>query len=43
LRQKLRFYDGVAHRGVFGLGKHIREGIAAEERVITKATPVYMN
>ena len=38
---KLRFYDGSAHRGVFGLGKFVGSSLAAEDRVITDANPIF--
>lgn len=38
---RLKHYDGIAHRGMFSLPKYLRAACAAEERVITKATPVY--
>ena len=38
---KLRFYDGLAHRGVFGLPKWLRENIEAEKRIITEADPIF--
>ena len=37
----LAYYDGVAHRGLFGLPKYVREALAAETRLITKADPIY--
>mmetsp|Transcript_20114 Transcript_20114/g.35745 ORF Transcript_20114/g.35745 Transcript_20114/m.35745 type:complete len:331 (-) Transcript_20114:46-1038(-) len=38
----LRFYDGPAHRGLFGLPKPIRQGMEAEDRTITRENPVFM-
>lgn len=38
----LRFYDGSAHLGLFGLNKSTREALAAEKRVITVENPVFM-
>ncbi|CAM9882645.1 unnamed protein product, partial [Phaeothamnion confervicola] len=38
----LRFYDGVSHRGLFGTPKWLREALAAEQRIMTKETPVFM-
>lgn len=38
--QKLRFYDGMAHQGIFGLPKWLRESIDAETRVITENDPI---
>ncbi len=37
----LRFYDGVAHRGIFSLPKYVRDAIAADTRTITKDNPLY--
>jgi len=39
----LRFYDGQAHRGIFGLPKHIAAILKKETRVLTEKTPVFMN
>lgn len=39
---RLRHYDGVTHRGLFGIPKTIRQAIEAEDRVITKENPVFM-
>lgn len=38
----LKFYDGISHRGIFGVPKPIREGLAAEKRIITVDNPVFM-
>ncbi len=38
----LRCYDGAAHRGMFGLPKYVRAAMAAENRVITIESPVFM-
>lgn len=38
----LRFYDGIARRGIFGLPKAVRVLLASEERVMSEATPVFM-
>ncbi len=38
---KLRFYDGIAHHGIFSLPKYLRQQIAEEKRVITKNKPVF--
>jgi len=37
----LRFYDGVAHQGMFSLPKYIREAVEAERRIITRDNPLY--
>jgi len=39
----LRFYDGQAHRGIFGLPKCIAATLKNEKRIITEKTPVFMN
>mmetsp|Transcript_14534 Transcript_14534/g.23666 ORF Transcript_14534/g.23666 Transcript_14534/m.23666 type:complete len:318 (+) Transcript_14534:119-1072(+) len=39
---KLKFYDGITHRGLFSLPKPIREGMAKESRTITIDNPVFM-
>ena len=39
---ELRFYDGEAHAGLFGLPKWLRGRLAADEHVITEANPVFM-
>ena len=38
----LKYYDGVTHKGMFGLPKSVRRSIAKEKRVITKENPVFM-
>ena len=40
--EALKFYDGVAHRGVFGIGKPIRQAIANDDRIIKKSAPIFM-
>lgn len=42
LSRPLRYYDGITHRGLFGVPKEVREKIEAEERVMTIANPVFM-
>ncbi|MDA1215969.1 MAG: fused MFS/spermidine synthase [Chloroflexi bacterium] len=37
----LRYYDGIAHQGMFGLPKYLRQALAAEDRVITDANPIF--
>ena len=39
--RKLRFYDGLAHQGIFGLPKWLRESIEAEKRIITEQDPIF--
>jgi spermidine synthase len=38
----LRYYDGLTHQGMFSLPKYLRDAIAAEKRVITKKTPIFI-
>ena len=38
----LRFYDGLAHQGLFSLPKYLREAIAEEKRVITTEQPFFI-
>lgn len=42
LPQDLAYYDGLAHRRMFSLPKYLRQGILAEERIVTDSSPVYM-
>jgi spermidine synthase len=37
----LRYYDGIAHQGMFGLPKYLRQALAAEDRIITDANPIF--
>jgi spermidine synthase len=37
---RLRFYDGIAHQGMFFLPKYLREGIKGEGRAITDENPL---
>ena len=37
----LRYYDGATHSGMFTLPKYLRRGLAEEQRLITKANPLY--
>lgn len=39
--ESLRFYDGAAHRGMFGMPKYVRAAAAAETRLITRDNPLY--
>lgn len=39
----LRFYNGDAHRGCTGFGKHIYNELQRETRVITVTNPVFMH
>ncbi|MSQ11180.1 MAG: polyamine aminopropyltransferase [Dehalococcoidia bacterium] len=38
----LRFYDGQSHQGLFALPRYLREAIAAEERIITTDSPLFI-
>lgn len=38
----LRYYDGISHRGMFGLPRYVREAIAKETRIMTLENPVFM-
>jgi spermidine synthase len=38
----LRFYDGIAHRGMFTFPRHMRKALAAGGRLITDARPLYL-
>ena len=38
----LRYYDGIAHSGMFNLPKYIRSGISSESRIITNDNPVFV-
>lgn len=42
LSRGLRYYDGIAHRGMFALPKYLRRGIDEETRVVTDSDPVFM-
>ena len=39
----LRYYDGITHGGMFSVPKYLRAAIAAEKRVITKASPLFVS
>ncbi|MBI4338425.1 MAG: fused MFS/spermidine synthase [Chloroflexi bacterium] len=41
LTRELRFYDGAAHYGLFNLPKYLRQGVAREQRTITRANPLF--
>ncbi len=38
----LRYYDGLTHRGMFSVPKYLRDAQATEDRVITRATPLFV-
>ena len=42
VRAPLRFYDGITHLGIFSVPKFLRQAVAAETRVITKADPLFV-
>jgi spermidine synthase len=42
LPRELRYYDGISHRRMFSLPKYLRQGIGAEERIVTDENPVFM-
>lgn len=39
--KRLRFYDGITHRGMFSIPRYLREAIAEEKRIITKDRPLF--
>ncbi len=39
---ELLFYDGVTQQGMFGVPKFLRQAVAQEKRVITKADPLFV-
>jgi spermidine synthase len=39
---EMRFYDGVAHTGMFSLPRYLRQALADEERVITGQSPMFV-
>lgn len=39
---ELRYYDGLAHRGMFSLPKFLRAAVTQETRVITRASPLFV-
>ncbi len=42
MKDRLRFYDGLTHRGLFTLPKNLREAIDREERIITEQEPLFI-
>ena len=42
LSRDLRYYDGITHRNMFSLPKYLRQGIEAEQRIVTDHDPVFM-
>ena len=41
LTTPLRFYDGMTHTSIFALPKYLRQALAAEQRLITKDSPLF--
>lgn len=41
IKGELRFYDGIAHIGLFHLPKHIRTALEAETRIIEDNAPLF--
>ena len=41
VREPLRFYDGLTHRGMFTVPRYIREEIARDKRIITRDNPLF--
>ena len=39
----LKFYDGVTHRGLFGIPRDMRIFLSKEERYMTLENPVFMH
>ncbi len=39
---RLRFYDGITHQGMFSLPRYVREALAAQQRIITDDNPLYL-
>ena len=42
IENKLGFYDGVTHTGMFNIPKYLRESINKETRVITESNPLFV-
>ena len=40
INKPLKVYDGITHRGIFALPKHLREQLKAETKVITAREPL---
>lgn len=41
IQGSLRFYDGIAHQGLFGISKNLRNALQKEKGIITLKKPVY--
>ena len=42
ISSELRFYDGVTQRGMLSVPKFLRQAVADEKRIITKADPLFV-
>jgi hypothetical protein len=42
IKGELKFLDGVAHLGLFGIAKWLRVALDNEERIMTVDNPVFM-
>ncbi len=42
VRGALRYFDGITLRGMVSVPKYLRESVAAERRVITRANPLFV-
>ena len=38
----LKHYDGIAHRAMFALSKPLRREMTKDQRIMTKANPIFM-
>lgn len=41
ITSRLLFYDGETHTSIFALPKYLRNGLADEQRVISKSSPIF--
>ena len=41
ITSRLLFYDGETHISIFALPKYLRNGLADEQRVISKSSPIF--
>ena len=39
---RLRFYDGTTQRGMFSVPRYLRDAVAEESRIITRARPLFV-
>ena len=42
IKGELRFYDGITQQGMFSVPKYLRKAIAAEDRIITRDNPLFV-